>query len=387
MATDRQRMEKFQGVYYRDHSTRRHGGKPDRCFDISFKTPSGKKVWEKVGWASEGYTAQVASQVRAERVRTIRHGEELPNRKANVLTFGDLWGKYAEWAKLNTKAFNREENRYRKHLEQDLKSMPLVDITPAFLEEKVKLEMQKKGYAPATVKHVLTLARTVINRGLSLGLWNGPNPVKQVNLPKLNNKRERFLTQAEAENLLEALGKISRQWRDIALLSLHTGLRAGEVFGLRCSHVNLEDGIISLLDTKSGTSQKAFMTKTANAMLTTYTEGKGQDAYVFTARRGKHRGEQITEVSDTFKRVVNLLGLNDGITDDRQKVCFHTLRHTFASWLALDGIPVLTIKELMRHASLTMTERYSHLIPDHKRQAINVIETKWIRQSSSSGSE
>ena len=106
-------------------------------------------------------------------------------------------------------------------------------------------------------------------------------------------------------------------------------------------------------------------------------DGGVPGGWVFTSRDG----EQLKEVSDTFERAVKRLGLNNGIEDRRQKVCFHTCRHTFASWLALEGTPILTIKELLRHSSLAMTERYAHLIPDHKKQAINVIEAKMNRPS------
>ena len=53
-----------------------------------------------------------------------------------------------------------------------------------------------------------------------------------------------------------------------------------------------------------------------------------------------------------------------------KKAVFHTLRHTFESWLAINVTPLYTIKELMGHKTLTMTERYAHLIPDHKNQAV-----------------
>ena len=64
------------------------------------------------------------------------------------------------------------------------------------------------------------------------------------------------------------------------------------------------------------------------------------------------------------------LGLNDGITDRRQKVVFHSLRHTFASWLALDGVDIYRIKELMRHKDITQTQRYAHLMPSDARAAV-----------------
>ena len=70
---------------------------------------------------------------------------------------------------------------------------------------------------------------------------------------------------------------------------------------------------------------------------------------------------------------------NNGVTDPRQKITFHTLRHTFASWLAINGTPILTIKELLGHQSLAMTERYSHLSPDHKRQAVDGIEAMFTK--------
>ena len=56
------------------------------------------------------------------------------------------------------------------------------------------------------------------------------------------------------------------------------------------------------------------------------------------------------------------------------KVVFHTLRHTFASWLVEQGIDLYSVKELMGHGTLAMTERYSHLSPDKLRRAIKTLE-------------
>lgn len=79
--TPRVKVTKFQGVYYREFPEKRHKGKADRIFDISYKDRYGKLKWEKVGWWSDGYSAVLASQVRAERIRSIRHGEEIPPKK------------------------------------------------------------------------------------------------------------------------------------------------------------------------------------------------------------------------------------------------------------------------------------------------------------------
>jgi integrase len=81
-------------------------------------------------------------------------------------------------------------------------------------------------------------------------------------------------------------------------------------------------------------------------------------------------GGKIREVSTTFERVVKHIGFNKGMEDRQNKLVFHSLRHTFASWLALQGETLLTIMELMGHRDIKMTMRYSHLIPDQKRAAV-----------------
>jgi len=77
---------KFVGVYKRNSSHRQHKNKPDICYDITYKV-NDKLIREKVGWISEGYNAKMAIMIRAERIRAIRHGEELPQSKKRVPYF------------------------------------------------------------------------------------------------------------------------------------------------------------------------------------------------------------------------------------------------------------------------------------------------------------
>ena len=360
------RVSKHQGVYYRESGKRRHNGKPDRCFDITFKDRNGKKVWEKVGWKSEGYSAQVAAGVRADRMKAIRHGDELPKKRKREITFGELWNRYAGWIAENHKRPRDDTSRYHKHLEPRFSNKPLSKITP-FELEKLKSDLKKAGLAPATIKHVVIIVRQMFNKALAWGLWSGQNPVKKVKLPKLQNRRERFLSYDEAKMLLDELQAGSQQLRDIACLSLYTGMRAGEVFALRWSHVDLENDLIHIADPKGGPPRKAFLVPQIREIFQRIGKPENREQFVFLSTKGT----RIKEVSNSFARAVNRIGFNDGVSDPRQKVTFHTLRHTFASWLALRGTPILTIKELMGHRTLAMTERYAHLIPDHKREAVN----------------
>jgi integrase len=188
-------------------------------------------------------------------------------------------------------------------------------------------------------------------------------------MPILQNKRERFLSHDEASALLSALKKKSPQLHDICLLSLHCGLRAGEILNLRGQDLDFENGLIHIADPKNKHPRKAYMTAKIKEMLLTR-KPKSPGDLIFTSRKG----EKISSISRTFERVVDNLKLNEGITDPRQKLVAHSLRHTFASWLALQGEPIQVIGELLGHRTLTMTTRYSHLTGDYKRRAAERLE-------------
>jgi len=365
---DRKRT-KYVGVYERKSEIRRHVGKADVCFDISYKR-DGKKIWEKVGWISEGYTAKVASDLRANRLRSIRHGEELPKDKKKAPFFKDVAARYLEWA-VNNKAYEGRDdgNRYRKHLSSAFDDKRLNQIS-SFDLERIKNELTKIGLAPSSVKHCLVLVRQIFNKAILWGLYKGDNPIKGVKLPILQNQRERFLTHEEASTLLTELGDVSEQLHDMALISLHCGLRVGEICNLKGQDLDFNNGLINIANPKNKESRKAFMTNAVKEMLSNR-KPDTPDEYVF--KDTLHQGK-IGRVSTAFARAVKRLGFNNGVTDTRQKVTFHTLRHTFASWLALQGETILTIKELLGHKTLAMTTRYAHLMPDAKKQATLKLE-------------
>ena len=116
------------------------------------------------------------------------------------------------------------------------------------------------------------------------------------------------------------------------------------------------------------------MTKEVKAMLKTIQRSGSGVGHIFQ----KKNGGSINHVYKVFDRTVEALGFNKGIKDRRDKVVFYTLRHTFASWLASNGTPLLVIKELGGWQSLDMVERYTHLVPDEKREAIKNLERKKV---------
>lgn len=87
-------------------------------------------------------------------------------------------------------------------------------------------------------------------------------------------------------------------------------------------------------------------------------------------------GNKIKKISKTFNRTVEGLKLNKGVTDSRDKVIFHTCRHTFASWHVQNGTDLYTVKELLGHSTIQLTERYSHLRPDGLKSAARNFDKK-----------
>ena len=109
------KIRKYQGIYYLESKKKRFQGRPDRCFYVTYKNQK-KLVREKVGWLSEGYNAQLADQIRANRVSNLRHGKELPNRKKREPTFAEAWKRYDAWLDTGKKHVYDDRNRYENHL-------------------------------------------------------------------------------------------------------------------------------------------------------------------------------------------------------------------------------------------------------------------------------
>ncbi len=147
------------------------------------------------------------------------------------------------------------------------------DVT-IFDLEKLKNRMTNDGKKSKTIQHVLATIRQVFNRAINTDLFDGPNPVSKTKFPKINNQRARFLNNSEAALLLEEIEKKSEQVHDIALLSLHTGMRGKEIFQLKWHHLYFNNGMIHVVDTKNTESRYAFMSDSVMKMLEKNSQNK-----------------------------------------------------------------------------------------------------------------
>lgn len=353
---------KYLGVYER-LVIHRVSGKQDIAFDIAYRH-GGKKVWETIGRKSEGVNAAYAARVRAERVKEVEAGRFIARDEMPV--FRDALERYLTVHAKGKSSESHMRGYFEHHIAPLFGDTKMDRIKPIHIEE-LKRSMSEKGLSPQTIRHAIALVRQVYRKCVAWGIYTGTSPTDGVEMPKVDAARLRFLTEAEAASLLHALHRRSRQWHDIAYLSLYTGMRLGEVLGLQVGHVNVADGVIDVMDAKAGT-RAAYMTAGVKEILAARCAGRDAKEFVFVQRGGG----RVRYISSVFSRVADEL-FNDGVTDARHKVVFHTLRHTFGSWLAQRGVPLYTIAVLMGHSSLEMTKRYSKLSPDTKHDAMALL--------------
>lgn len=390
----------FRGVRYRLHATRKNGVKRDQYFTIRYKL-AGKDHEEGLGWGSEGWTAAKAyerlaelkaNQKTAEGPQTLKEKRAILEQEqkeaeakqakdaAESITFQAFFnGDYLAQTETDKKprTVEREKGLFKIWIDPAIGAKPMKDIS-AFHLEKLKRDMANGGQSPRSIEYALSVVRQVFNVAKRLKVFTGDNPVGEVKIPKPDNGRMRFLTHDEADRLLEALQSKSQDVHDMTLLSLHCGLRFGEIASLTWADVNLDQGTLTIRDAKAG-SRYAFLTAQAIEMLKSRQTGNPAD-YVFRGRKGK-----LDHISAVFARTVDDLGLNKGIDDPRLKICFHSCRHSYASWMIEQGADLYTVQKLLGHKTNIMTMRYSHISESRLREATRALSMALKEDKKSAG--
>jgi integrase len=359
------------------------GGTASAWMHVWYEPGTGKRRKMALGSAGEGGLSLAgAKKAFYEQVEKIQAGidpldAKAQDKKANQ-TFHDFFtSTYYPNAKTYKKpdTYKHEEAHYKHYLAPIVGKMSF-DKIKEFHVRKIKQLIE--DLAPRTQQYVLATFRQIWNAALDADLAHGPCPARRVKIPKFDNKRQRSLTDSEAEQLLEALKEKDLQTYRIAFLSLYTGMRAGEIFKLRWEDLNLAKRIITIRDSKSGKTRHAFMTNDVHTMFQDMKNGHEGTAHVFL----NANGTPWKKISPKFPDTVKALGLNANIEDSRHHVIFHTLRHTFASRLVSAGTNLYTVKELLGHSTITLTERYSHLSEDAMRAATDIFNGSKVSNGS-----
>lgn len=283
------------------------------------------------------------------------------------MNFSEAFNVYRELvlSSQTRREITSELGRWENHISPVLGGYELDKIKNLqILQLKKTLEIKK--LSPQSIYHCLSLVRRVLRRAEEWELY--PGPVPRFRMPKFDNRRLRFLTPPEVSLLLKKLEERSVLWRDVAAFAVYTGLRAGEIYSLRPFAVDTENAQVKIYDSKNSLSRVVPLNPHALAIVLKYKLTSRPDFPLF-----QNRGRLPEHTYHVFRKAVRACGFNTGVTDRRERVCFHSLRHTFASWLVQSGTPLALVSRLLGHKDIKMTMRYAHLAPDQAKAAVDML--------------
>lgn len=225
-------------------------------------------------------------------------------------------------------------------------STPLRHITQRHLDRLI-MDMLNSGLAVATVNKNYRHVKAALKKAIE---WDYIQPFK---FPKQIKQKEqvRYIPREHLRKIVDAID--DAEFLDFCLMSGCTGLRSGELLRLRWEDVNNPAGFIRVTsEQKNKTESRIPANSTASEIIERCRARSGAKVFRF---------KTLTHISQKFKRYIRSAGF--------EQYRFHDLRHTFASFLSMEGVDIKAVKDLMRHKSLASTEVYAKLSPEYLQSA------------------
>ncbi len=356
-----------------------------------YRLPDGTRRRVRIGSAQHLTPAQARDEARkilADAIRGIDASRVIKKEKRRTLG-SFITDDYAPTSLSNLKRGKETLLRLQSCF-SDLWSEPLERISVGLLD-KWRSKRIASGTKVSTVNRDIAALRSALTKAVDWDLLP-THPLKRLKqLKEAKDPIVRYLDEDEEGRLLNALEvreeriraerRSANAWRrergyrehpdldsvafadhlkPMVLLSLHTGLRRGELFALRWHDVDIGNEIITLRgsENKSGRTRHIPLNSTALQTLTAWNTRVEEIGHVFKGRDGA----PFDNVSRSWSKVVQAATLKN--------FRWHDMRHHFASWLVMSGVDLNTVRELLGHSDLKMTLRYAHLAPEHTAAAV-----------------
>lgn len=221
--------------------------------------------------------------------------------------------------------------------------------------------------SPATVNRYMAALSQALTWAVNEG-WIADNPARTAGRKTEPRGRIRFLSDEERGRLLTACD--ASPWAGLGLLvrlALSTGARRGELLGLTWRDINLKAGTATLHDTKNGEARTLTLVPAVVERFKVWSKVRRLDSELVFPARGKAGVTKAFAIERPWKEALAEAGVND--------FRFHDLRHSAASYLAMNGATLLEIADVLGHRTLQMVQRYSHLSNAHKAALVNRVMT------------
>jgi len=208
----------------------------------------------------------------------------------------------------------------------------------------------QEGASKKTLNNHLGYLNAVYNQLRRLNEIDFDNPIRNVEMIRLDENELSWLTIDQIRHLLKTIEEFSQNPHVLILtrICLATGARWGEGENLKPRHV--KQGKLTFVNTKSGKSRSVPVSEALFKEIQDHLDAHGQFSFSLSA----------------FRRALD----KSGIQLPKGQAA-HVLRHTFASHFVMNGGDILTLKKVLGHSTINMTLRYAHLAPDHLRDAVS----------------
>ncbi|MCX5723779.1 MAG: site-specific integrase [Nitrospirae bacterium] len=301
-------------------------------------------------------------------------------------TFGEMVKKYIdEDLPLKKPHLQQDQKNHLAWWNRHLGDYLLVDVTPTIIAEaRNKLanepisprtaNAKKRGpvrmRANATIVRYLSTLGVVYSVACREWAWVNDNPLRKVRKPTEPRGRVRFLTDDERRRLLDACqSSFNNLLYPAVVIALATGARASEIMYLTWDRIDLGRGRAILEDTKNGERRALHLTAHALDTVKKLSDGRKEGECLLFRGAAPGRPVELRKAwADAKKRA--------GIKNFR----FHDLRHSAASYLAMNGATLAEIAEILGHKTLAMVKRYTHLSETHTRQVVATMTEKIFSQ-------
>ncbi|MDH1502610.1 tyrosine-type recombinase/integrase [Comamonas terrigena] len=312
----------------------------------------------------------------------IRTGMTIRKSTASKHTVREMLERYRDNVLIDKANGGKDHKTHIAWWIDELGHYALSEVTTDLVTRSMdKLKKSKtrlgKSPAPATVLRYLMALSHAFNVARKQWNWCESSPVENVQRPKVKNERTRYLTDAEREALLHACkNSPNADLYLVVLLAISTGMRKGEIMGMRWQDIHTAPDQsftrVHLTKTKNDKARSVLLTSPAlelleerRTKLLDSLQAKTATGLIFPSMVNV---DQPVDLRKPWGSALETAGI-DGFR-------FHDLRHTTASYLAMNGASLLSISKVLGHKTTKMTERYSHLATSHIDEIVRSMNEK-----------
>ena len=295
----------------------------------------------------------------------IRNGKYFKIAEAKKRTLANAIERYVKEILPKKPRYYKNPLLQLRWWKQKIGEHALMNINPALIAEcrdKLKQTITNRGKprAAATVNRYMAALSHVFTTAIKEWGWVETNPLFKVSKMKEPRGRTRFLSEEERAKLLAACHNSRHPYLYlVVVLCLSTGARKMEILGLKWKDVDMERKVITLHETKNG--ERRLLPLAGHALELMQEHAKAIDikgGLVFPAKN-KNR---LTSIRATWEKALK--------NAEVENFKFHDLRHSAASYLAMNGASMAEIAEVLGHKTLNMVKRYAHLSEAHTAKVV-----------------